>query len=180
MASAAADGAGSAADAGAIGIGEKSPESGFTSVLFSPVFAAATGFSEQNETVEQERDDSSSFSSFNSPPTHPAFYSVKVPAETAKENVCSSPMTAPLSAPSAQIMARSSPSQLKTAGTAEIAMQDMFWNHGAGGEGPVIEKVPGNVDTNVTDATSNDKGNGDGQVVSLSPVPSMGESRTSS
>lgn len=148
---------------GAGATGEISPESSFTTVILCPVTESPQG------PIEMEEDSSSC----SSPPTHPAFFQpTKTMAESEKsipgrENVCPSSMAAPVS-PSvslhAMLKTRKSLNGTVAGGDARSVMLDRFILDGDGGE---ERKVLGNVDTNVLAALSNEKFNGDYEVVSL-------------
>lgn len=150
-------------DDGAGATGENSPESSFTTVILCPVTK-----SPPEGQVDMEEDSSSC----SSPPTHPAFFQpTKVTAESEKspgrENVCPSSMAAPVSpSPSlhALLKTRKSLNGTLAGGDARSVMLDRFIRDGDGGE---ERKVLGNVDTNVLAALSNEKYNGDYEVVSL-------------
>lgn len=154
-------------DDGTGATGEISPESSFTTVILCPVIESPQQPSEMEE-------DSSSCSS---PPTHPAFFQpTKTMAESEKtnpgrENVCPSSMAAPVS-PSvslhAMLKTRKLLSGTVAGGDARSVMLDRFIRDGDAGE---ERKVLGNVDTNVLATLSNEKFNGDYEVVSLVSAP---------
>lgn len=141
--------------------GEISPESSFTTVILRPVTPTGQGMDEDS-------------SIYSSPPTHPVFFQpIKIMAAPKKkpgsEDVCPSPMAAPVS-PSVSACAvletRMSLKGTGLGGAAGSVMLDRFIRDGDGDVEQERNALGNEVDTNVLAALSNGRINGSREEVS--------------